>query len=180
MLLNIQPSLENEWIILEPLKEYHFEALYKVAKDPLIWEQHPNHDRYKKAIYAEFFKDSIESKGALVIIDKRNHEIIGSSRFKRLNKLEDAIEIGWSFLARKYWGGTYNKAMKTLMIEHAFQSIHKVVFYIGTENVRSQKAVEKLGGVKITSPNYPDIVKNEDDTLTYLISKYEWERIRDK
>jgi RimJ/RimL family protein N-acetyltransferase len=82
------------------------------------------------------------------------------------------MEIGWSFLSRKYWGGTYNKAMKTLMIEHAFQSIHKVVFYIGTENVRSQKAVEKLGGLKIASLTYPDIVKNREDTLTYLISKH--------
>lgn len=176
MPLDLQVRLENEWIILEPLREHHFEALYEVAQDPLIWEQHPIHDRYKKAIFTDFFRDSIASQAALVILDQRTGEVIGSSRFKRIAKSAEAIEIGWSFLSRKYWGGTYNKAMKSLMINHAFKTIHQVIFYIGTANVRSQKAVEKLGGLRITRLAYPEIVKTEEDILTYLITKEAWEK----
>lgn len=175
MPLDLQPRLENEWIILEPLAEHHFEALYEVARDPLIWEQHPIHDRYQRTVYADFFRDSIASQGALIILDQQTGGVIGSTRFKRIAESTEAIEIGWSFLSRKYWGGTYNKAMKHLMIDYAFKTIHQVVFYVGTQNVRSQKAVEKLGGLQVTSTAYPKIVKTEEDILTYLITKEAWE-----
>lgn len=62
------------------------------------------------------------------------------------------------------------------MIDYAFKTINKVVFYVGEENFRSQKAVEKIGGVKISGLLYPDIVKNEYGTLTYLITKNEWKK----
>jgi len=109
--MNLQPTLENDLIILRPLIEDDFEALYVVAKDPLIWEQHPCWDRYKREVFSEFFKESIRSKGALIIIDKSSNSIIGSTRFKPVNNVENAIEIGWSFLSRYYWGGKYNKSV---------------------------------------------------------------------
>lgn len=174
MLLDLQPTLENEWILLEPLQEHHFAALYEIAQDPLIWEQHPNPDRYQKAVFSDFFRDSMASQGALIILDQRTARVIGSSRFKRIDASAEAIEIGWSFLSREYWGGTYNKAMKSLMIDHAFRTIHQVVFYIGTANVRSQKAVEKLGGIQITSLTHPAIAKTDEDILSYLIHKEVW------
>ena len=98
--MDLQPTLKDDLIILIPLSEEHFEVLYEVAKDPLIWEQHPCSERYKKEEYAEFFKDSINSKGALIIIEKSTNKVIGSTRFKKLSKVENAIEIGWSFLSR--------------------------------------------------------------------------------
>jgi hypothetical protein len=57
------------------------------------------------------------------------------------------IEIGWTFLARRYWGGRYNGEMKRLMLEHAFQTVDEVVFIIGPENHRSRRAVEKIGAI---------------------------------
>ncbi len=67
--------------------------------------------------------------------------------------LKCAVEIGWSFLSRKYWGGVYNKSIKKLLIDYAFESLEDVIFYIGKENIRSQKAVEKIGGIRITNQN---------------------------
>ena len=153
MILNLQPTLENELIILRPLSENDFESLYQVAKDPLIWEQHPSKDRYRRDVYADFFKESIASKGALLILDKASNEVIGSTRFKPITGAKTAIEIGWSFLSRKYWGGVFNKSIKKLMIDYAFESIEDVIFYIGKENTRSQKAVEKIGGIRIPAAN---------------------------
>ena len=101
--MNLQPTLENEVIYLRPLKNDDYESLYTVAKDPLIWEQHPCSDRYKQKVFEEFFKESIESKGALIVIDKSNDSVIGSSRFKPIRNVDSAVEIGWSFLSRNYW-----------------------------------------------------------------------------
>jgi RimJ/RimL family protein N-acetyltransferase len=171
---NLQPTLENELVILRPLNEQDFESLYQVAKDPVIWEQHPNSDRFKRNVYSAFFKDSIVSKGALIVIDKTSNEVIGSTRFKRIKGAEDAVEIGWSFLSRKYWGGVYNKSVKKLLIDYAFESLEDVIFYIGKDNIRSQKAVEKIGGIRITESKYQHLIKISQNDFIYRINKYDW------
>ena len=91
----------------------------------------------------------MESGGALIALDARDGRVIGSSRFHGYDEEKSEIEIGWTFLARSYWGGTYNKAMKQLMLQHAFTFVTSVVFMVGPENWRSQKAMEKIGGVRI-------------------------------
>jgi len=112
---------------LRPLKQEDYDSLYQVAKDPEIWEQHPC-DRYKRNEFEIFFKESIASKGALLIIYKLKNEVIGSSRFNEIDGVNSAIEIGWSFLSRKYWGGQFNKEIKTLMIDYAFKHVDDLIF----------------------------------------------------
>jgi RimJ/RimL family protein N-acetyltransferase len=177
--VNLQPTLENDLIILRPLRENDFEVLYKVAKDPLIWEQHPNRDRYKRVVYTEFFRDSIESKGALIVIDKSSNSIIGSTRFKPVNNVENAVEIGWSFLSRNYWGGQYNKSMKKLMIDYAFESMEDIIFYIDKNNIRSQKAVEKIGGRRIIETHLKHLIKASKNDWTYRINKEDWKKLNE-
>jgi RimJ/RimL family protein N-acetyltransferase len=143
-----QPTLVGERLELRPLAADDFSALYRVASDPLIWEQHPERHRHEEATFRAFFEDALGSGGALVAIDRATGRIIGSSRFHGYDPDGSVIEIGWSFLAREYWGGRYNGEMKRLMLEHAFQSVERVIFIIGPENRRSQRAVEKIGGVR--------------------------------
>ena len=107
--MNLQPTLKNDLIILRPLREDDFETLYEVAKDPLIWEQHPVKNRYEKNVFEKFFQNAINSGGALVVIDSKNNNIIGSSRYNGYNKDKNEIEIGWSFLARSYWAALTTK-----------------------------------------------------------------------
>ncbi|RNC79641.1 MAG: N-acetyltransferase [Balneola sp.] len=172
--MNLQPTLEDELIILRPLGEDEFEVLYEVAKDPLIWEQHPNWDRYKREVFIDFFAGAIQSKGAFLILDKETGNAIGSTRFKKVEGAEDAIEIGWSFLARDTWGGKYNRSMKKLMIDYALDHMKHIIFYIGKENIRSQKAVEKLGGKEITQPELDHLVRKNGTDLTFRIGREDW------
>jgi N-acetyltransferase len=148
---DLQPTLKGELLELRPLRPEDFHSLYAVASDPLIWEQHPNNDRYQEEVFKVFFRDALESGGALVALDRKYGRVIGSSRFHGYNSEKSEIEIGWTFLARSYWGGVYNREMKTLMLRHAFQFVESVVFVVGKQNFRSQKALEKIGGVRIGS-----------------------------
>jgi len=141
------PTLASDLVKLRPLQPNDFDALYRVASDPLIWEQHPCHDRYTPTKFRVFFDEAISSNGALVIIETETNEIIGSTRFHGYSQHNSEVEIGWSFLARKYWGGKYNRQTKSMMLNYAFQSVDSVVFLIGSDNQRSRKAVEKIGGV---------------------------------
>ena len=90
----------------------------------------------------------MECGGAFVIMDKKSQQIIGSTRFYGYAPEKSEIEIGWTFLARKYWGGRYNRELKQLMLDHAFKFVENVVFYVGENNIRSQKATEKIGAIK--------------------------------
>ncbi len=177
--MNLQPTLEDGLIILRPLYKEDYDALYTVAKDPLIWEQHPCPNRYKKEDFSAFFEESIQSKGALVVIDKSNNTIIGSSRYKSIDGADNAIEIGWSFLSRAHWGGKYNKAMKVLMIDHAFQFIEDVVLYIDDTNLRSQKAAEKIGAQRIIDSK-KHLLHSTASIWTYCINKNSWKTIKEK
>jgi RimJ/RimL family protein N-acetyltransferase len=149
MAFDLQPILKGGLVELRPLQEDDFDILYAVAQDPLIWEQHPNRDRYREEVFREFFRGAMESGGAFLVRDAKTGAAIGSSRFYGYDKTNGEIEIGWTFLARSHWGRPYNREMKRLMLGHAFRFVGRVVFLIGPENLRSQRAVEKIGGVRV-------------------------------
>jgi RimJ/RimL family protein N-acetyltransferase len=173
MNFEFQPYLENELISITPLQLSDFETLYLVASDPLIWEQHPNRNRYQRDVFLTFFEGAIESKGAFLVRDLKTNKIIGSSRFY---ELEDAgsVAIGYTFIAREYWGRNYNRALKTLMINHAFKYVNMVVFHIGATNMRSQKAIEKLGAKKIAEVEMAYYGETNKLNFIYAITKEEW------
>lgn len=148
-MFDYQPSLTGELVELRPLREKDFDALYAVAADPLVWAQHPNNDRHEERVFRDFFRDALNSGGALVAIDASTGQIIGSSRYHGYDRETREVEVGWTFLARSHWGGRYNGEMKKLMLQHAFRFVDSVVFLIGSQNLRSQRAVEKIGAVRV-------------------------------
>src|ERR1017187_8117950 len=171
MPFDLQPILRGELVGLRPLRPEDFHDLYAVASDPLIWEQHPNKDRYQEGVFQGFFREALESGGALIAIDSIDGKVIGSSRFHGYDEEKSEIEIGWTFLARSHWGGIYNREMKQLMLRHAFRFVHSIVFLVGPQNLRSQRAMEKIGGVRVGSRR--DATGR--DSLVYQITRATFE-----
>jgi N-acetyltransferase len=145
MEFDLQPTLKGSLIQLRPLTREDFDALFTAASDPLIWGQHPENDRYTRPVFQRYFDSAIESKGAFAIIERKSGKIIGSSRYCNLKPTENEVEIGWTFLERAFWGGAYNHELKMLMLDHAFQFVDRVVFVVGENNFRSQRALVKIG-----------------------------------
>jgi RimJ/RimL family protein N-acetyltransferase len=148
--MDLQPTLRGELLELRPIRPDDFEELFRVGADPLIWEQHPEHDRWTEPVFRRFFDGALECRGGLVALDRATGAMIGSSRYFGYDPARSVVEIGWSFLARAYWGGKYNGEMKRLMLTHAFRYVDRVIFVIGAENRRSRRAVEKIGAVLST------------------------------
>lgn len=174
--MNLQPTLKGRLVTLRPLNTDDFEELFKVSSDPLIWEQHPSNDRHKKDVFEKFFEAAIESKGAFAVIDNADEKIIGSSRYydlgiDDLDREKKKINIGYTFLAKKYWGKHYNEEMKDLMLSHAFSFVDTVYFQVGDQNTRSQLAMKKIGAIlcgKETLDNSAHVV--------FKIDKADWKR----
>lgn len=171
---NLQPTLENEFIKIQPLQEEDFKTLYAIASDPLIWEQHPNKDRYQWDVFQNFFKGAMESKGAFLVFDNKTGHPIGSSRFYDFDEKTNTVAIGYTFIARDHWGTTYNRALKTLMLDYAFQFVEHVIFHIGATNIRSQKAIEKLGAKKIREVEVEYYGEESKLNFEYRIDKKDW------
>lgn len=166
--LDLKPSLKSDLILIRPLKREDFKELFQVASDPMIWKQHQNKDRHSLKNFTLFFNEALESKGALIIIDKKNGKVVGSSRFKKIDFNHSAIEIGWSFLSRAYWGGRYNRESKKLMVNFALKSVDNVIFYVNPKNFRSQRAMEKLGARKLNFNERPWVLP-EKIGFTFMI-----------
>ena len=152
---DLQPILKGELIELRPLRPQDFDGLFSAASDPKIWEQHPESDRYQRDVFQRFFDGALESKGAFAIIERKSGRIIGSSRYCNLDLTNREVEVGWTFLEREFWGGTYNRELKRLMLEHAFRSVDRVLFVVGEQNIRSQKALAKIGASFLKKAELP-------------------------
>lgn len=170
MTFDMQPVLADAAVRLRPLVADDWAALYAVASDPLIWALHPAHDRWREPVFRAFFDEGLASGGALVAIDPANGAIIGSSRYDRERADPGEVEIGWTFLARSYWGGATNRAMKRLMLEHAFTQYGATIFLIGESNLRSRRAMEKIGGVLTDRRQYADMAGQAIGHVIYRIA----------
>lgn len=163
---DLQPNLVGTLIRLRPLNPKDFDALYESASDPRIWEQHPQPDRHRKEVFQTYFDGAIQSKGALAVIDRVTGEIIGSSRFYNLDPGQSRITIGYTFLRREYWGGRFNRELKSLMLRHAFRFVDTVFFEIGKMNLRSRKAIERIG-----ARPFGEVELGESTHVVYQIQK---------
>ena len=171
MTLDLQPKLSGELLELRPLRPDDWDALYAVASDPLIWAGHPARDRYTEPVFREYFREALESLGALVALDRATGQIIGSSRYVWYGPPRNELEIGWTFLARACWGGAYNGEMKRLMLRHAFRFVDRVIFIVGVDNIRSQKAMLKVGAV-LTDRRDVRVVRGQQvESVVFEISK---------
>lgn len=153
---DLQPTLVGELVTLRPLGPGDFDALYAVARDPLIWAQHPAHDRHEEPVFRAFFAEALASRGAFLVLDRADDRVIGSTRYHGHDPARREVEIGWTFLARSHWGGRYNGEMKRLLLAHAFGAVDRVLFVVGERNVRSRRAVERIGAVLDDPPGHPD------------------------
>jgi N-acetyltransferase len=147
--VNLQPRLRSELLEVRPLRADDFDELFALASDPLVWEQHPDRDRWREEVFRRYFDEQLASGGGMAVVDRATGAVIGSSRYHDYDAARSEVEIGWTFLGRAYWGGATNGELKRLMLDHAFAAVDCVVFCIGHDNVRSQRAVEKLGAGRV-------------------------------
>ena len=169
---DLQPTLEGPRVTVRPIAATDWDAMFAVAADPGIWEQHPASDRYTKQVFRLYFDGAVECGSAFTLIDRHSDNVMGSSRYLGHDPVTREIEIGWTFLSRNYWGGSYNLEIKRLMLDHAFSFVDTVVFWVDESNLRSRRAVEKIGGV------LRDGIQFKDGACDWPYVIYEIQKVR--
>ncbi|MFM7672405.1 MAG: GNAT family N-acetyltransferase [Bacteroidota bacterium] len=173
--MNLQPThLRNELVQLNPLQEGDLDRLYAVASDPLIWEQHPNPTRYQRPAFETYFNGAMESGGAFLILDQLG-DVIGCTRFYDHVPAIKEIKIGYTFFARSCWGGPFNRCVKRLMLAYAFGYVDRVIFHVGKNNLRSRKAMEKIGAIQIAEESVAYFGEEPRSNVVYQILKVDFQ-----
>ena len=173
MIFNSKITLQNDSVVATPLQATDFEALYTAASDPLIWEQHPNKNRWQRTEFENYFKGAMEGGKAFSVKDAATGEVIGSSRYV-YDDAQKILSIGYTFFVRSHWGGGYNRALKKLMLDYAFTYVDTVYFYIGAVNKRSQIAIERIGAKKIREEETAYYGEAPKLDYVYAIEKKDW------
>lgn len=144
---DFQPRLEGPTLLVRPLVADDLEAVYSAASDPEIWAIHPESDRWKRPVFERgYWAGALASGSAFTVLHKASGAVIGSSRYYQYEPEQRTVSIGYTFLTRAFWGGDTNRELKRLMLDHAFQFVDAVIFHIGRTNLRSRRALEKIGG----------------------------------
>ncbi|MFM7809305.1 MAG: GNAT family N-acetyltransferase, partial [Planctomycetota bacterium] len=142
-----QPDLRCDRVHLRPIRADDLDGLHAAANDPLIWAQHSETNRHERAVFEKFFAGAVACGGGMVAFDPDTGRLIGSSRFYDWNASDRTVVIGYSFLERARWGDGTNRQMKRLMLDHAFRWAATVWFHVSPGNLRSQKALERIGAM---------------------------------
>ena len=112
-MIEFKINLENDIVSLIQTQEKHFEELYIVGNNPVIWEQHLDSDRWKLDNFRKYIDGGLNNKeGSYTIIDKKINEVIGTTRYYSFNQEELSVKIGYTFISNKYWGTEMNYQIK--------------------------------------------------------------------
>ncbi|WP_323767649.1 GNAT family N-acetyltransferase [Marinovum sp.] len=168
------PVLTGETLQLRPLVAADREALYRAAADPLIWAGHPAKTRHERAVFDPYFDFLLASGGTLTVTLREDGRVIGASRFYEVAERPGSVAIGFTFLARAHWGGPANREMKALMLAHGFRWHDAVWLDIGTDNLRSQRAAEKIGAECMGTAELT-LGRGAAEYVCYRIRRADWQ-----
>jgi RimJ/RimL family protein N-acetyltransferase len=146
-------QLPGNEVILYPLEEQHLEIMEELANEQQIWEYSPfnmSTPARRKKIFENALVEKEQGTQVPYIIFHREHKkIVGSTRLMSIEPVHKKLEIGWTWLHPKYWKTRVNLEAKLLLLTHCFEVLNatRVMLRTDEKNIRSQKAIEKIGGI---------------------------------
>ena len=178
--MDMQPTLIGPALLMRAATPDDWDGLYAIGSDPSIWALHPAPGRWREPAFRAYVDEGLASGGMLVAVEQASGAICGTSRYSTQFAEPDEVEIGWTFLARTHWGGAVNREMKHLMLTHAFGGFPRVIFRIGEDNVRSRRAVEKIGARLLDRRETVDVSGTTVPYVVYAIERVEFRGLLDE
>ncbi len=179
-------TLENKVVKLKPLELSDLPEILETGSYPEIWS-HMSTTIEKKEDVNNFVENALRAKDEktefpFVIVDKQSGDIIGSTRFMDIDDKHQRLEIGYTWLTPAYWRTAINTNCKYLLLQHCFEHLHLQRVQIKTDhdNIRSQKAIERIGATKEGILRNHMIRKDGTTrhTVMYSITIEEWPQVK--
>ncbi|BBI34300.1 GNAT family N-acetyltransferase [Cohnella abietis] len=176
-------GLEGKRVKLIPLEIEHSIPLFECSRDPLIWASYPVQintiEEMDKFVYKALEGRERKEQFPFAVFDKELNEFVGTTRFLRISEEHGNLNIGSTWYSPKVWRTRVNSETKFLMIRYVFEVLNTVRIEIvtTTENVRSQRAIERLGATRegLLRKKYYN-----KDYFIYSVIKSEWNDVKSR
>ncbi len=177
--------LEGKKVKLIPLTEQYFDELIRLSDDEIIWTFMPvngtDKDKLLGALNEAIIKRDKGEQYPFVVINKATEKVMGSTRYLNLNKEHRNLEIGYTWYLPEYWGKGFNEECKYLLLKHCFEELKTIRVQIITsnKNLRSRKAIERVGG-KFEGVLRDVVIRNGEkrSVAYYSIIEDEWNHVK--
>lgn len=187
--MEIVPTvLTGERVKLVPMEIDHIDGLFAAAQDPRIWDymfaKVETVDDMKRIVKEALSAKEIGLEFPFTVIDRTTDQIVGSTRFLNIATAHRRLEIGWTWYHPSVWRTRVNTECKYLLLRHCFETLgaFRVEFKTDARNVRSRRAIERLGAVKegILRKHRINQDGSNGDTVIYSIVLDEWESVKER
>lgn len=177
--------LSGQTVRLEPLSLSHAADLFEAGQDSSIWTYMPiGGFREISEVRTWIEKASAGGDVAFGIIQLETNRAVGSTRLMDIRREHGALEIGWTWLSPLVQRTGVNTEAKFLLLRHAFEDLGAVRVQLKTDsrNLRSQKAIERIGAVREGVLRRHMRLWNGylRDTVYFSVLDHEWPQVKDR
>lgn len=153
MYLDVKPVvLEGQIVRLEPMSQDHAQGLYNRGRAATDWSYMPRACFVDQADTRHWIDEALAGENAqpFTIIEKQKNRVVGSTRYLNIRQEHRSLEIGWTWLGQEWLRSGVNTETKLLLLRHAFERLGciRVEFKTDERNLRSQKALERIGATR--------------------------------
>lgn len=185
----IEPvTLQGRRVTIRPMEMNDIDELYEAGKDPEIWSYMPmdikDRSDMETLVHQALQDKESGSSFPFVIYDHEQERLVGSTRFLDISEQDRHLEIGWTWLSPTVWRSQVNTQCKYLLLKHCFENLSaiRVQFKTDERNIRSQNAIDRIGGIREGVLRKVRITHtgHHRNTVYYSILDEEWPRVRGK
>lgn len=178
-------ELNGETVKLLPISLHHIEGLWEAAKPDEIWTYMAttvrSKEEMKQMIASAIQKREKGTEYTFTVVNQED-KIIGSTRYLDISPEQKSLEIGSTWYHPDSWRTSINTECKYLLLQHAFESwkVRRVQLKTDSRNLRSQKAIERIGAVKEGTLRKDRKIAGGyvRDTVYYSILDDEWGTVK--
>lgn len=178
--------LQTEQVLLRPLRMDDLDAFSHLTSDQPMWKYFTsdlsNPDELRKWVEDAVSQSQSGSRTAFTIVDRLSGQIAGSTSLGNISTRDRRIEIGWTWLGRKFQGKGINDQAKYLLIRYCFETLgfERVESKTDFLNFPARQALKRIGLIEEGILRSHTLMTNNRrrDTIYYSILKTEWSNIK--
>jgi RimJ/RimL family protein N-acetyltransferase len=176
-------KLAGRDVRLEPMRSEHAEGLFAASRERSIWDYLPTDwpttvDEMRHWMDGALAQHAAGNRVPFTVIDAKTGGVIGSTSYLDISEPDRHIEIGWTWYAPAYQRSRVNTECKYLLLRHAFETLGCIRVQLRTDlrNERSQRAIERIGGVREGTLRHLQIIHggHRRSVVFYSLLADEW------
>jgi RimJ/RimL family protein N-acetyltransferase len=185
--IRVEPAvLKGEGVRLEPLRQEHAQGLYNRGQTTTDWNYMPRSSFIDMADVRQWIAEAVETPNQLpfVIVETGKDKAVGSTRYLNIRPEHRSLEIGWTWLGQEWQRTGINTEAKLLLLSHAFDRLGclRVEFKTDARNLRSQRALERIGATREGVMRNHMIVQSNfvRDSVYFSVIDSDWPEVKER